>query len=243
MPVGCCLPDRSINPSVLRPVDPSTSHPPASETESAMLPAAIARAIRLPLLTADQFTPTKWEDAATKAKFGNHLLRFIAEDFPEPMFTQKLYQRLSNTSGHSAHHDKSGFWAEFFMHRATKIVFLEQTIAYPCWGDSAWTYSDVERVIRARLKQSGVIDWHRQLLAQETEARERAEYQRLAQKFTPRPTDGILSEPAAAKATAHEYFSAEIAQADPINAQSRVSSAGRGSRIAPVAQPDLFAGI
>lgn len=148
-----------------------------------MLPTALARAIRLPMLTADQFTPTKWDDAATKAKFGNHLLRFIAEDFPESQFTQKFYQRLSNTSGHIAHYNRHGLWSEFFTHRATKIAFLEQTITHPCWGDPAWTYSDVERMTRARLKQSGILDWHRTLLAQERERAERAQYERLARKY------------------------------------------------------------
>ncbi len=208
-----------------------------------MLPTALARAIRLPLMAPEQFIPTKWDDAPTKAKFGNHLLRFIAEDFPETMFTQKFYGRLANTFGHIAHYNRVGFWDEFFQTRATKIDFLDQTIRHPCYGDPAWTYSDVEQVIRARLKQAGVIDWHRRLLAQESEARERAEYERLARKFTPGPTDGNISNPADAKATACECFSGEITQADRVCAQPRVPPTGHSSLKIPSAQPDLFAGL
>jgi len=208
-----------------------------------MLPTALARAIRLPLLTPEQFTPTKWDDAPTKAKFGNHLLRFIAEDFPETMFTRKFYQRLSNIFGHIAHYNRVGFWDEFFQTRATKIDFLDQTIRHPCYGDPAWTYSDVEQVIRARLKQTDVIDWHRRLLAQENEARERAEYQRLARKFAPKPAETSLTSLADAKTTDCESFPVEIVPADRSCSQPHVTSASRCSPTAPAAQPDLFAGL
>ncbi|MDD2878336.1 MAG: hypothetical protein PHT60_14010 [Acidiphilium sp.] len=209
-----------------------------------MLPTVLARAIRLPLLTPEPFTPTKWDDAPIKAKFGNHLLRFIAEDFPEHMFTQKFYARLANTFGHIAHYNKHGFWSEFFLTRETKIEFLDQTIRHPCYGDPAWTYSDVERVIRARLKQSGVIDWHRRLLVQETEAQERAEYQRLARKFAPKPTDGTLPDPEDTTSAAQTYFQTEIVPADRTSAQPHAPSTSRSSVTAPMnAQPDLFAGL
>jgi len=150
-----------------------------------MLPIALSRAIRLPLLTADPFTATKWDTGDDKAKFANHLLRFIAEDFPERLFTKAFYHRLCNTFGHIAHTNHTGFLDEFFRSRATKIEFLEQTITHPCYGDPGWTYSDVERAIIRRLKGTAILDWHHRLLAQEHEARDRAEYQRLARKFVP----------------------------------------------------------
>jgi hypothetical protein len=208
-----------------------------------MLPTALARAIRLPLLTPEQFTPTKWDDAPTKAKFGNHLLRFIAEDFPKPMFTQKFYECLSNTFGHIAHYNRVGFWDEFFQTRATKIEFLDQTIRHPCYGDPAWTFSDVERVIRARLKQTDVIDWHRRLLMQEREARERAEYIRLAQKFAPKPAETNLTGLADPKTTTCESFSVDALPADRTHSQLHVTSTGHSSLKTPVAQLDLFAGL
>jgi len=208
-----------------------------------MLPTALARAIRLPLLTPEQFTPTKWDDAPTKAKFGNHLLRFIAEDFPETMFIQKFYQRLSNIFGHIAHYNRVGFWDGFFQTRATKIDFLDQTIRHPCYGDPAWTYSDVEIVISTRLKLSSIIDWHRRLLVQEREARERAEYHRLARKFAPKPAETSLTSLTDAKTTACESFSVDVMPADRTRAQPHVPSTGRSPPTAPVAQPDLFAGL
>jgi hypothetical protein len=52
----------------------------------------------------DTFTPTQWDTAETKLKFANHLLNFIAADFPEAKFTQQFYNRLSMTFGHIAHY-------------------------------------------------------------------------------------------------------------------------------------------
>lgn len=199
-----------------------------------MLPAALARAIRLPLLTPEQFTPTKWDDTSIKAKFGNHLLRFVAEDFPEHMFTQKFYERLSNTCGHIAHFNKIGFWDEFFRTRATKIEFIEQTMGHPCYGDPAWTYSDVERIIRARLKLSGLLDWHKRLLAQENEARDRAEYHRLAQKFAPAPARNEPMPPEdQAQTTRDPYAPATGIVEPPAHTSTRNL----------VEQADLFAGL
>lgn len=64
--------------------------------DTVTIPAAIDHILRLPPLQPEQFVPTKWDDRETKAKFGNHLLRFIAADCPETMFKQTFYQRLSS---------------------------------------------------------------------------------------------------------------------------------------------------
>lgn len=207
-----------------------------------MLPTALARAIRLPLLTPEQFTPTKWDDAPTKAKFGNHLLRFIAEDFRETMFTQKFYEHLMTTFGHIAHMNRAGFWGEFFLTRTTKIDFLDQTIRHPCYGDPAWTYSDVERVIRVRLQQSGVLDWHHRLLTQEREAAERATYERLARKYAPgRKGDGEGQGQGAEISSPAAPLSSPAVQVPEMT--RRRAPAQADYLASPIAQPDLFAGL
>jgi hypothetical protein len=69
------------------------------------------------------------------------------------------------------------------------VRFLEQTVQHPCYGDSAWTYSDVERALQAWLQADGTLDRYRQRLADETEAAERAELARLQQKYAQQDTD------------------------------------------------------
>ena len=44
-----------------------------------------------------QFTPTKWETAKDKAAFANRFVRLVESDFAAKHFTEKFYQRLSNT--------------------------------------------------------------------------------------------------------------------------------------------------
>ena len=132
---------------------------------------------------ASQFTATRWNTAQDKAAFAKQFVRFIQGGFAEKHFTDKFYRRLSNTFGHIAHYDRGGFWAEFFTTTADKVRFLEQALQWPCFGDTAWTYSDVERALREWLRASGILDQYREKLAEETETTERAELTRLQKNF------------------------------------------------------------
>jgi hypothetical protein len=87
------------------------------------------------------------------------------------------------TFGHIAHYNRAGFWSEFFTTAADKVRFIEQTVQHPCYGDPAWTYSDVERALQAWLKAEGTLDQYRRKLAEETEAAERAQLARLQKKY------------------------------------------------------------
>ena len=131
----------------------------------------------------DHFTPTKWETAKDKAAFANRFVRFVESDFAAEHFTEKFYRRLSNTFGMIAHYNRGGFWETFFTTAADKVRFLQMTIQWPCYGDPAWTYSDVERALRAWLRADGMLDRYRQRLAQESEAGERAQLARLQAKY------------------------------------------------------------
>lgn len=132
--------------------------------------------------TPSQFVATKWDTAQDKAAFAMQFIRFVESDFDVQHFTDKFYRRLSNTFGHIAHYDRGGFWGEFFTTTADKVRFLEQTLAYPCYGDPAWTYSDVERALKEWLRAEAILDQYRQRLAEETEAAERVELARLRRK-------------------------------------------------------------
>jgi hypothetical protein len=105
-----------------------------------------------------EFTPTEWSSAADKAWFGNHLLRFIAEDFSQRLFTKRFYNRLSLTFGHIAHYNMHGFWSVSFQDLLGKAHFLEQTVAWPCHGDPAFTYCDVERAVARRIAATVLIE-------------------------------------------------------------------------------------
>ena len=100
-----------------------------------MLPAATIRALTMPAFTAAEFAPTQWDSAEDKARFANALMKFIAHEFPRQSFTKPFYGRLSNTFGHIAHHSLDGFYAVFFERDADKVVFLEQTLSWPHFGD------------------------------------------------------------------------------------------------------------
>jgi hypothetical protein len=130
-----------------------------------------------------QFTPTQWDTAENKALFAKQFVRFVKSDFAAKHFTEKFYQRLSNTFGHIAHYNRSGFWDTFFTITADKVRFLEMTLRWPCYGDPAWTYSDAERALQEWLRADGALERYRQRLAEETEAVERAEFARLQRKY------------------------------------------------------------
>src|SRR5664279_3980752 len=97
-----------------------------------------------PTFIASKFVPTKWDTTQAKAWFAKQFVAFVQSDFDGEYFTERFYRRLSMTFGHIAHYDRGGFWETFFTTTADKVRFLMETLQYPCYGDPAWTYSDVE---------------------------------------------------------------------------------------------------
>src|SRR4051794_24602906 len=83
-------------------------------------------AFQLPLLQAEQFVAARFDTAQAKADFGNQLLAFVAEGFPQRRFTQRFYRVLMQHFGMIAHYDQHGFWAEFFTSTADQLRFLEE---------------------------------------------------------------------------------------------------------------------
>jgi hypothetical protein len=133
--------------------------------------------------TPDKFTPTQWDAADKKAAFAHKFIKFVLADFAKSKFTKAFYQRLSMTFGHIAHYNHGGFFEEFFGTTEGKVRFLRQTMQHPCYGDPAWTYSDVERALQQWLRHYDVLAKYEQLLAGETEAEERAVLARLHAKY------------------------------------------------------------
>jgi hypothetical protein len=134
-------------------------------------------------ITANEFTPTKWDDRQTKATFARHFVKFVESGFDQRLFSQAFYRRLSMTFGHIAHFNRQGFFETFFTTTADKVRFLRMTLAHPCFGDPAFTYSDVECALQTWLRESGTLGRYEQRLADEMEAGERAELARLKAKY------------------------------------------------------------
>jgi hypothetical protein len=114
------------------------------------MPSTIVRALTTPAFEAYHFTATQWSTAEDKAKFANALMKFIAHEFPRQSFSKTLYQRLSNTFAHIAHTNQDGYYSVFFERDADKVVFLDQTLRWPCFGDPTYTFCDVERAVQQR---------------------------------------------------------------------------------------------
>jgi hypothetical protein len=148
-----------------------------------MLPATLVRALTTPAFEPNQFVATKWSTAEDKAKFANALMKFIANEFPRPAFSKALYQRLSNTFGHIAHYNRDGYYSVFFERHADKVVFLDQTLRWPCYGDPTYTFCDVERAVQRRLRAANVIDVVRMREADATRKRELDALARLQAKY------------------------------------------------------------
>lgn len=113
------------------------------------------------LFEGGDFVPTRHETAAAKAEFARHLVRFLEAGCPFSMFSRRFYNRLKNTFGHIAHHDRQGFYCEWFSTHKLRYAFLEHLLAWPCYGDSSFTFSDVERAIQIYLRGSTLIERYR----------------------------------------------------------------------------------
>ncbi len=148
-----------------------------------MLPTSIVRALTAPAFEPNQFVATKWSTAEDKAKFANALMKFIANEFPRPALSKALYQRLSNTFGSIAHTNREGYYSVFFERDADKVVFLDQTLRWPCYGDPTYTFCDVEGAVQRRLRAANVIEVFRMREADATRKRELDALARLQAKY------------------------------------------------------------
>lgn len=105
--------------------------------------------MKQPLFHASQFTPTQWDTAEQKAKFANHLVRFIESGYKKSLFYDWFYKRLSTTFGHIAHYNRLTFYSRFFEGGVTeRVEFGHSLLTGGGYGDPAWTYSDVERMMQ-----------------------------------------------------------------------------------------------
>lgn len=135
-------------------------------------------------ISAEQFMATKFDRPEDKTKYCEALIRFIEKDFPREGFTNRLYEGLHvYLFGHIAHFNKHGFYAEWFSSTRNKVAWFENALQYCPLGDPAYTWSDVERVLRRYFKQQRYLETYQARLAKEIEAAERAMLARLKEKY------------------------------------------------------------
>ena len=135
--------------------------------------------------TASQFTPTKYSTAEDKAKFANHFVRFVEQDFKPTLFPNWFYSRLSNCFGHIAHYSREGFYGTWFAGDCRQRDFLRRALKHPSYGSPEFTYSDVERELRRWIAVSGKLAQLDAKIAASVELSERAELARLKAKYEP----------------------------------------------------------
>lgn len=132
-----------------------------------------------------QFKPTKFHTAAEKAWFGDQLVTFVSEGFPRSMWTKKFYRQLSNTFGMIAHYDQAGFWDAQFSDSGRRVEFVKQLLAWPCYGDPEFTFSDVERAVQKELRDRDVLTSVEGRHIADVTLAETAERDRLVAKYGP----------------------------------------------------------
>jgi hypothetical protein len=133
--------------------------------------------------TPDQFVATEWSTAEEKSKFGNTFLHFVQSEWKPALFTKKFYQRLSITFGHIAHTNIHGFYNTWFERDVDRLAFLRNAVRYPCYGDPAFTFCDVERAIQSELRKLDLIVVYEKRVALATRKRELDELARLQKKY------------------------------------------------------------
>ena len=149
-----------------------------------------------PLFSADEFTPTQFSTAQDKAAFGNDFFRFIESDCKQTIFTRTFYNRLSNCFGHIAHYDLHGFYGTWFADDALRLSFLQHTLRFSCYGDPAYTCSDVERAIKAELGRRPLVAQYQARVVAAIRAPELAQLERLQAKYITAPASPVITEPA-----------------------------------------------
>ncbi len=140
-----------------------------------------------PFLPSD-FLPTKFSTAAEKADFGNTFLHFIDSEWKETLFTKTFYNRLSNTFGHIAHNNRATFYSTWFTCDADRVRFLESALRWPCWGDPAFTFCDVERALQREIRRRNYLARYELKAAESLHSAEMAILERLEAKYRPAAT-------------------------------------------------------
>jgi len=105
----------------------------------------------------NQFTRTKWDGPDAKMKYARRLCRFLERNCPKKSWNKAFYNRLSQMFGFIAHYNALGFWEERLSSPQRRLATLQVILRHPCYGDPAWTWSDVEKAVQAFVRANGLL--------------------------------------------------------------------------------------
>lgn len=108
------------------------------------------------------FISTKWNTAEDKARMANKITKFILNGFQRSTFTKEMYQRMSCMFGHVAEYDIHGFYTTWFADDTACLRWTENVVRGGVLGfvvgDTAWTWSDVEKAIQKWMMENHIVD-------------------------------------------------------------------------------------
>jgi hypothetical protein len=116
------------------------------------------------------------------------VLHFIDSEWEHALFTEKFCNRLSNTFGHIAHYDRPTFYATRFSCDADQLRFLQNALRWPCWGDAAFTFCDVERAIQREIRKRKYLALYELKAAESLRSAGLAILKQLEAKYRPSAT-------------------------------------------------------
>ena len=128
-------------------------------------------------------TSTKFYSAEEKEKVFKKFQVFFERGCPASGFTKLLYKYASNMYGHIAHYNLGGYYDTWFTSPAKIAEWLTLALRNPCYGDPAFTFSDVERELQVWIRESGMLSRYVKEANDKIEKEERAELVRLQGKY------------------------------------------------------------
>ena len=102
------------------------------------------------------YTATEFSSIEDKYKFEKQFKRFVESGFKRTLFPKWFYTRLSMMFGHIAHYNIYGFYQYWFSDIEKQQHFINNCLQWRCYGDPAFTYSDVERELKDWIQRNGI---------------------------------------------------------------------------------------
>lgn len=84
--------------------------------------------------------------------------------------------------------DRLTFYSTWFGCDADRLRFLNHSLSWPCWGDPAFTFCDVERALQREIQKRNYLGRYELKAAESLHAAEMAILERLQAKYRPAAT-------------------------------------------------------
>ena len=153
------------------------------EAELSRLLGALGENARMVLVVGDAGVgKTRFATELDKRHFLEDLIKFLCNHCDPDRFTPRVYEGLHQHLGHIAHHDRRGFYEEWFADLSSRIRFLEHHAQGQVWGD----WKDVDEAFKKWLngvEGRAVLHHYRTELENKSEAAERQQLAKLKAKY------------------------------------------------------------